>query len=223
MKAIVITSCILSLGVIASQADPLTENQKLDFVDYYKKRVKLLETFPDHPQVQVVFVDMDADGEEEALATNHGSSYEDGNSWAAFRKTGDTWETIRGFDNKAKVIRPGSGVFARPGEIFQIIRHDGTIEFLVLHENFDKLAPDGLGDLYKIRFSVDDKGVLQQEQVKNLERYIAYAGVNRSGLVSKLEALKVEYFAGDGLAKNQEQNKAQHPTDGAAEPEKPKE
>jgi len=214
-------SFLLSFAI--AQAAPLTQREKLDFIEYYKKRVKLLENFPNNPQVKVIFVDMDGDGKEETLATSKGSSYEDGYDWAAFRLVGDSWESIEGFDNEAKIVRPGSGVFARSGEIFRVVKNDKSVEFLVLWENFDKLAPDGMGELHKTRFSLDKEGVFRQDDVANLERYIAYAGANRSGLISKLEVLKVESFAGNKLAKTEEQNKAQHPTDGAPMPEKPKE
>jgi hypothetical protein len=223
MKTYIANIAFLLIGLTASQAAPLTPKEKVDFVAFYTTRIKLSETFPNDLGVHVMFVDLDADGKEEALATNQGSAYEDGNSWAAFRVAGDSWETIKGYDKRAKVIRPGSGVFARAGEIFRVVKNDGKIDFLVLHENFDKRSPEGIGALHKTRFSIDKEGILQQEPIENLEGYIAYAGASRSGLISKLEVLKVEYFAGDELAKTEEQNKAQHPTDGAAEPEKPKE
>lgn len=221
MNTIITLSTVLALSTFFANAEPITPEEKNDFVDYYRDRVRLLLEFPESPQVKAIFVDLDGDGREEALATSRVSTYEDGNDWAAFRRIGDQWESIKGFDNDAKMVRPGSGVFARSGEIFRVVGHEGKTDFLVLHENFDKVAPDGLGPLYKTRFSIDKEGVLQQESIENLERYLAYSGANRSGLVSSLEALKVEHFAGDGLAKNKEQ-KAQHPTDGAVEPEKPK-
>lgn len=188
-----ITASFLFSFAIA-QAAPLTQSEKLDFIEYYKKRVKLLENFPNNPEVKAIFVDLDSDGREEVLATNHGSSYEDGNSWATFKMIGEHWETIKGFDNNAKIVRPGSGVFARSGEIFRVVKNDKSVEFLVLSENFDKLAPDGLGVLRKTRFSLDKEGVLRQDDVANLERYLAYYGTHHSGLISKLESLRVETF-----------------------------
>jgi len=194
MKIILNITTALVVALASAQADPLTQDQKLMFIDYYKKRVKLLDEFPDSPQVKAIFVDMDGDGKEETLATSKGSSYEDGNDWAAFRLVGDKWESIKGFDNEAKIVRLGSGVFARSGEIFRVVKNDKSIEFLVLWENFDKLAPDGLGVLRKTRFSLDKEGVLRQDDVANLERYLAYFGTHHSGLISKLESLKVETF-----------------------------
>lgn len=181
--------CILTI-----KAASITQTEKSEFIKFYRNAVKLDKEFPNNPEVKAIFVDLDGDGKDEALASSRGSSYEDGRDWAIFVRTAETWKPVQGFDNEAKIIRPGSGVFARSGEIFRVIKNDGTLDFLILSENFDNRAPDGLGTLRKSRFFVDKDGVLRQESVENLERYIAYLGVNKSGLIGKLEALKVESF-----------------------------
>ena len=177
-------------------AENMDQTAKENFVDFYRKWSKLSEEFPDRPEVKVTFVDLDGDGTDEALATSYGSFYEVGWDWAAFRKMGEEWGPIRGIDPHTKSVRPGSGVFARPGEIFRIVKNDGSVEFLILGEHFDKLQPEGLGPLNKTRFFLDKESILHQERVPDLERYLAYAGAHRNGLIKSMEALKVEVFPG---------------------------
>ena len=196
-------------------------NDKEAFVDFYREWSKLEAEFPDNQEVRVMFIDLDHDGRDEVFATSVGSRYEDGWAWHAFQKTGDLWKPIRGKTREGETS--SSAIFARAGEVFSVVLNDGSHDFLILSENHDKLAPNGLGELRKSRFGVTDKGLLQQEDVPSLERYFAYQGSFRSGLIRSMVAVKVEVFSAPLTAKNQEQNKAQHPTDGAAEPEKPKE
>ena len=194
MKQTIILSITFMLGLSLGKAEPLNDKEKIAFVKHYREIVKLEKEFPNDPEVKVIFIDLDGDGIEEAFATSKGSFYEVGWDWAAFRQKGQEWEPIKGFDNKAKVVRAGSGVFARPGEIFRVIKNDKTVDFIILAENFDRLAPDGLGPLRKTRFSLDKEGILRQEEVIDLERYLAYSGIHHSGLISKVESLRVESF-----------------------------
>lgn len=191
------------------------------FADFYREWSKLEAEFPDNQEVRVMFIDLDHDGRSEAFATSIGSRYEDGWAWHAFQRSGDSWKPIRAKTEDGETA--SSAIFARAGEVFSVVLNDGSHDFLILSENHDKLAPNGLGELRKSRFGATDKGLLQQEDVPNLERYIAYQGSFRSGLLRSMEVVKVEVFPAPLTAKIEEQNKPQHPTDGAAEPEKPKE
>lgn len=199
MKTITISLAIGLLFVpLQSAWAELTNVEKNDFVREYRKRVKLAEEFPEKQEVKVIFVDLDFDGKEEALATSYGSFYETGWDWAAFKRAGAQWVPIQGYDSEMKIIRPGSGVYARAGEIFRVTKNDGPVEFLILAEHYDKLAPEGKGPLNKTRFYLDKDGVMQQESIKDLERYLAYRVSGHKWpegtLIKGLEAMKVEIF-----------------------------
>lgn len=196
---------ILLLGIIMNSANALTLEDKQAFVAYYRNLVQLSVEFPEKQQVKVIFVNLDGSGEMEALATSYGSFYEDGWSWAAFKKNGAAWAPIKGFDNHEKVIRTGSGVFARSGEIVQVRTENDKIEFVVLGHNYDNQSSSGIGPLNKTRFWIDADGVLQQEKIQNLEQYLAYRGVHRDKLIQEMQVLKVEVF---DVPKKEEPNKA---------------
>lgn len=218
---------LLSTGLIAalpqsSQAE-ISKEEKENFVQEYRILAKVAEEFPDKQDVKVIFVDLDFDGREEALATSYGSFYETGWIWATFRWNGTKWEPVKGYNAETKAIQPGSGVYARPGEIFRLREDAGKTQFVVLNRNYDRLAPKGIGALNKSVFQIDAEGVFREDKVESLEHLLAYRGARYAGIVTSLEALKVEEFSVAATPRNQEQNKAQHPTDGAAESEKPKE
>jgi len=216
----IITTILIAFISITNGADVEIEKRKA-LVDFYREWSKLETEFPDNQEVRVMFVDLDQDGQDEAFATSVGSRYEDGWAWHAFKKAGDIWKPIRGKTQEGET--PSSAIFARAGEVFSVVLNDGSHDFLILSENHDKLAPNGLGELRKSRFRLTDKGFLQQEPVPNLEQYIAYQGSFRSGLLHSMTAVKVDVFPTPLTQKNEEQNKAQHPTDGTPVPEKPKE
>ena len=197
MKTIT-TLFILTIGVCASFADSLNQVQKTEFVGYYRKWTQMAKEFPDKQEVQVIFVDLDQDGKEEALATYHGNFYETGWSWNAFRQSPDGWKAIEGFDSKTELTNPSSSLFARPGELFQVQIDADTYEFCILAENYDKLAPDGKGSLQKTRFYLDKAGILHQKNISDLERYLAYrtsgAKWPKNTLIKSLKQLPVEVF-----------------------------
>lgn len=182
--------CVIQL----IKAEAITEKEKSDFVTYYRKAIKLAEEFPNDLEVKVVFVDLDGDGKDEAFATSQGNKYEDGRIWSAFRRIGEEWTRIKGFNNTTKVIRQSGAIYARSGEIFRVVKNDKSIDFLILTEIFNKQAPGGVGALHKIRFALDKEGVLRQEEITDLDRYLAYSGIHHSGLISKMESLTVETF-----------------------------
>jgi len=204
MKTIT-TLFILTIGVCASFADSLNQVQKTEFVGYYRKWTQMAKEFPDKQEVQVIFVDLDQDGKEEALATYHGNFYETGWSWNAFRQSPDGWKAIEGFDSKTELTNPSSSLFARPGELFQVQIDADTYEFCILAENYDKLAPDGKGSLQKTRFYLDKTGILHQNNISDLERYLAYrtsgAKWPKDTLIKGLKQLHVEVFHEDEASK----------------------
>lgn len=214
-------TAILMTSISIAHGAELGVDDKETFVEFYREWSKLEAEFPDNQEVRVMFIDLDQDGSSEAFATSIGSRYEDGWAWHAFQRSGDLWKPIRGKTEEGETA--SSAIFARAGEVFSVVLNDGSHDFLILSENHDKLAPDGLGELRKSRFGATDNGLLEQKDVPNLERYIAYQGSFRSGLLRSMEVVKVEVYAAPPTAKIEEQNKAHHPTDGAAEPERPKE
>jgi len=192
-----LAALLFSTIAFASQANELTVEQKKKFANFYRDQVDLLEIHPDRPEVKAIFVDLDGDGLEEAIATSYEAFYETGWLWSVYKKEGDKWKPIQGYDPEAKAIRPGSGIYARPGEIFKVVHNDGTRQFLTLNLHFDKFARDGIGPINKTSFWIDDKGIFQEQKVEDLERYLAYQGAHRIGLVQRLDALPVEVFPAD--------------------------
>jgi len=220
-KSLVLLTAIACVSPV--MAEPLTPSQKTKFVEYYRSWSMLEKEFPDRQEVKAIFVDLNDDGEQEALATSYGSFYEDGLAWHVFIRVAGRWTPIKGFDGKDKPLQPSSAVFARPGEIFRVVHSDGAIKLLALNLHFDKLASDGLRPINKTSFWLDQKGTLHHENVKDLERYLAYQGAHRSGLIQSMEALPIEVFPGSNEQDEEVHNKALHPTDGADQPTKPEE
>ena len=205
-KVILIISCLFSHAL---QAQELTIKEKIDFADFYRKQVDLLKIYPNKPEVKVVFVDLDNDRQQEALATSYEGFYETGWLWSAYRKKGEQWEPIKQYDPETKSLRSGSSIYARPSEIFNIVDEEDKLHFVVLNRNYDKLAPNGIGSINKSVFYLDEKGIFQQKKVDDLEQLLAYRGARSAGMIKSLGSLKVELFPEDGHAKIEEQNKAQ--------------
>lgn len=192
MKTLITTALILAL--VSQFASAITSEEKDRFVDYYRAEMNLAEEFPDKQKVLVIFTDLNNDGVTDVLATSYGSFYETGWDWSAFRRNGQSWEPIRGLDATSKEVLKWSNIFARPGEVSRIVTSDGKVEFLVLGQVFDNLEVGGLGSLNKTRFWVSDDGVLHQEKLENLERYLAYQGPHKDRLIQEMQILKVETF-----------------------------
>lgn len=207
MKTHITIAVILTLFLQIASA--ITSEDKEAFVAFYRATMNLAEEFPDKQKVLVIFTDLNNDGATDALATSYGSFYETGWDWSAFSRSGQSWEPIKGVDATTKVIHSWSNIYARPGEITRIINADGKLEFLVLGQVYDNLAAGGLGPLNKTRFWVDEDGVIQQERVENLERFLAYRGTHRDKLIQDMQVLKVETFDVPNVT---EPNKAVEPT-----------
>jgi hypothetical protein len=207
--------------VLSLNAAELTPLEKTTFVDYYRDFTRLLEESPSNTEVRAMFFDLDQDGFEEAFATARPSFYETGWAWTAFTLRNGKWKPIKGYEIKTQQPLLSTGIYGRDGEFFRRVLSDDTVDFVILSQNYDKSAPDGLGPLNKERFWIDGEGILRHEKIENLERYLAYLGSRRNGLIQKLETLKVEIFPGNKAQENKER-KAPLPTDEGAEPEKPK-
>jgi len=187
-----------------ANAKELTQNEKNSFVIFYREWSSLDKEFPEDQEVKVMFIDLDKDGRDEALATSKGFEYEDGSSWTAFRMTGDSWSQINGFDSDTGKPKKNATLFARAGEFFQVNRGE-NIEFCILSENYDKLAEDGKGPLNKTRFNLDDKGILIQNPISDIERFIAYRASGaewpRNTTIMSLVRLPVDVFPDPKLEK----------------------
>jgi len=195
MKSII--AIIFCAMAFQAQAKDLTKDEKNDFVTFYREWAALEKEFPEDQEVKVMFVDLDQDGITEALATSRGSQYEDGSAWTAFRMADDSWSQISGFDPTKEKPKKTATLFARAGEFFRV-NNGATVEFCTLSENYDKLAKGGKGPLNKTRFYLDDKGILHQIPIPDIERYLAYRASGaewpNNTTIKSLERLPVEVF-----------------------------
>lgn len=194
-----INTLISIILITLAHAEDPPKNSKLLFVDFYRDWCSLAEEFPDDQEVKVMIVDLNQDGISEVLATSKGSEYEDGSAWTAFRQETDKWMPIRGFDATANKSKQYATLFGRTGEFFKITKNGDEVEFCILSENYDKLAPQGKGDLRKTRFYLDSKNILYQNNIPNLERYLAYQTSGHkwpdNSLINSLVRIEVEVFA----------------------------
>ncbi len=184
----------IAFALTGTTPGQLDDSEKAEFAIEYRNRVKLAEEFPDKQEVKVIFVDLDFDGTEEALATSYGSFYEKGWDWALFRRVNGKWESIKSVNKEDQSIRAGSGVFARPGEVFKLIDDTGKIQHVVINRNYDKLAPHGIGSPNISYFYLDNKGFFVESKVASLEDLLIHRGSDKAGLIKSIEALKVDVF-----------------------------
>ena len=187
-----------------AQAKDMTQDAKNNFVNFYREWSSLAEEFPESQDVKVMFVDLNQDGVFEALAASKGGEYEDGSAWTAFRVNSDAWSKIHEFDATTNKIGKTATFFGRSGEFFRVMYGD-KVEFCILSERYDKLANDGKGPLNKTRFYMDDNGILHQNPIQDIERYLAYrvAGAEwpNNTTIRSLERLSVEVFPAPTLEK----------------------
>ena len=173
----------------------IKDDKKKEFVNFYKDWSKIEEENPNDTSIKVMFLDANGDGKEEAFATSKMFTYEKNQSdWTGFQMVDGKWEPLRGIGNVEKVIVLAGCVFGRPGEFFRVVKFDGSIEFLILGENLDKKYPQGIGKLYKSFFIVDEKGIIRETKIENIENYLAYFGERKSGLIISMNQIPVEFF-----------------------------
>jgi len=192
MKRILLS---LMLPLAANAAEPISPEDKKDFVEFYRGWSQLEKEPAEKQWVKVMFTDINADGKVDALATNAHSTYEENQSdWSAFKRSGDEWVSFKGVDDLSEKIIVGASVFGRPNEFFKVVRETGEVEFLVLQEVFDKEAPEGIAPLVKNWFMVDKEDILRIREINNLERYLVYDNENPKGAMSSLIRIAVEKF-----------------------------
>ena len=155
------------------QAKDMTQDEKNNFVNFYREWASLAEEFPKYQEVKVMFIDLNQDGVFEALATSKGFEYEDGSDWTAFRFNSEKWAKIPEYDARTEKIGKTATFFGRSGEFFRVM-HGDKVEFCILSERYDKLAKDGKRPLNKTRFHLDDDGIMRQSPISDIERFIAY-------------------------------------------------
>jgi hypothetical protein len=193
MKQIKWPRFIILFLIMANHAKALiSAEEKLEFSRFYRNQIDLLKIYPDRPEVKVIFTDLDGDNKEEAIATSYEGFYETGWLWSSYKKTNGKWMAIKRHDD-GKLASNSKAIYARPGEIFKITKEDGGVEFLILNQNFDNQSPDGKGTLIKTRFWIDEKGLMQEATVADIDKYLAFRTM-MGGLIQNLEVLKVEMF-----------------------------
>jgi hypothetical protein len=96
-----------------------------------------LEEFPDKPQVNVLFTDINSDGVLEAIATSYGEHYEDGNTWTIFQRSGLSWVPVKLKMKDATTVDPSSSLLARGDEFYLLTGSGGKRDLTVIH----KLSP----------------------------------------------------------------------------------
>ncbi len=195
MKQIKWSRLIIVFVIMANHTNAIiSEEEKIDFSIFYRKQVDLLKLYPDRPEIKVIFTDLDGDNKDEAIATSYEGFYETGWMWSPYKKLNDKWTPIKRHDD-GKLESNSKVIYARPGEIFKVNKEDGAVEFLILHQNFNKEASDGKGELIKTRFWIDENEVIQEEDVKDTDKYLAFR-TTMGGTIQKIEVLKVEIFQG---------------------------
>lgn len=206
MKLVILA---ITLAGISLNAFALTQQEKEEFADFYRQTTQLSLDSPNDLVVKVMFFDINGDGIEEAFATAKPSYYETGYLWTGYKKQNGKWIPIKGFEPITQQDLLSAGIYGRVGEFLRCVLPDGRVDHVILSQNYDNQITSGLGELNKSRFWIDSEGVLQQEKIENLERYIAYQGTHRDKLIQEMQVLKVETF---DIPKKEEPNKAVEPT-----------
>jgi len=188
MKIIIllITSCLF--GGIAS-SEPLTKERKIDFVKFYRTWSKFQEEFPDRPEVEVLFFDLDHDGNDEAIATNYGQFGETGYTWTVFKFTTGVWSRVKRKKINETTVDPVDGIFSRTEEFYSLALISKPMGLIVIHKDYDKRAHDGMAAPRAYSISIDKDGFVNSAKLGSLDQLVGY-----SPDFHKLERLGVETF-----------------------------
>ncbi len=191
----IITITLLACVSHTALTADITESEKSEFVSWYKETIKLAEEFPEQQSVYAIFHDLDADGSSEAIATSKSGYYEDGYIWNVYTQSEGGWSPVpsRNLDS-GRESEYGS-IFARLGELFEVITNNGAKEYLVLQRVYDNQVAGGIGPLRIAKFKMVE-GQLIEDTVPNLQHYVAYGGPRKADLISAMHALPIEHFKG---------------------------
>lgn len=212
------------VALIATARGQLAQSVKLNLAETYRQDIHLREEFPNDLTVSAIFLDLDQDKIPEALVTSKSTEYEDGNSWHVYRLRDGRWTPIKGLDPAKRTEVPFANLFCGIGAFYEVEMPDGTLRHVALSQIFDKSRSNKHEVLGKTSFHLNEDGLIVQEEISSLESFIAYQGSHQTGMLRRMSALTIELLeANDHPSEIGEQNKAQHPTDGAPLPEKPKE
>lgn len=183
---LLITSCFLA-GVASSE--PLTKEGKEVFVKFYRAWSKFQEEFPNHPEVRVLFFDLDFDGTDEAMATHHGQFGETGYTWTAFRFSNGNWSRVDEEKVSETTVDPIHGIFARTEEFYSIALIRKPLGLIVVHKDYDKRATDGMAAPLVFSIGINQDGCVKTEKLAGLDQLIG-----NSESFHKLQRLGVETF-----------------------------
>lgn len=183
---ILITSFLFE-GIALSE--PLTKENKDQFVKFYRTWSKVQEEFPDRPEVKVLFFDVDCDGTDEAIATDHGQFGETGYSWNVFQLKNGTWSAAKLRKTNENTVDPVSGIFSRTEEFYSLALIKKPLGLVVFHKDYDKLVPGGMAAPQGFSISIDQEGFVNTKKLPALDQLIGY-----SPDFHKLQRLGVETF-----------------------------
>ena len=188
MKLLITIFTFIVCGGMAS-SEPLTTASKEKFVAFYRTWSKFEIDFPNHPEVKVLFVDIDNDGMNEAIATDRGQFGETGYSWNVFQFNDGAWSAAKIKIIDETTVDPTSGIFARSEEFYLLSTTSNSSGLIVIHKDFDKLEPNGMAAPQVFSISLDKGDFVATKQLGVLDQLIGY-----SQDFHKLERLGVETF-----------------------------
>jgi len=188
MKIIIILIASCLFGGLAS-SEPSAKDGKEAFVKFYRAWSKFQVDFPDHPEVRVLFFDIDSDGTNEAIATDRGQFGETGYSWNVFQFRNEIWSAVKLKKIDETTVDPSSGIFARTEEFCSLELINKPLGLIVVHKDYDRRASDGMAAPQAFSITIDNNGFVKTEKLGSLDQLIGY-----SEDFHKLQRLGVETF-----------------------------
>lgn len=149
------TIIFLLLSSLLAFSNPLNNNEKEAFAEYYRKLADLRKEFPNKLAIKVIFFDLNHDGKIEALATSQGNFYEDGWLWSVFtRSENGEWKPMSGINETTGEKTSIASIFARPTEFRQLTTFGQKPSLLLIRSHFDKSSSSGKTKEKKIYYSI---------------------------------------------------------------------